>query len=107
MLTVDNRNKIKIIQGDTGIINLSLDEELRVGDVVYFTAIDEAGQEVINKKIIEFAEGIAKIIFTKEDTANLAPGGYLYDIQVNMADGRIDTVVAPTKLTILGGITNA
>ena len=30
---------------------------------------------------------------------------YLYDIQINTADGRVDTIVGPAKFKVIGGIT--
>ena len=37
--------------------------------------------------------------------SNLEPGTYWYDIQLNLADGRVDTVVGPAKFKIRGGVT--
>jgi len=34
----------------------------------------------------------------------MQPGTYYYDIQVNTADGRVDTVLGPAKFKILGGV---
>lgn len=107
MFKIEN-NKITIIQGDTGILNLSLDNyKLGEGDVVYFTAIIRSTKEiVINKKIEEFLDGVAVIYFTKEDTINLDLGTYFYDVQVNTKDGRIDTVITPSKFVVMEGISN-
>ena len=109
MFTVNpSDNRIKVIQGDTGILDLSLDNyNLQDGDKVYFTVKkDYAAEEaLIFKEINTFVDGKAKFIFTKEDT-NLAVGTYLYDVQCNLADGRIDTVISPAKFQVLGGITD-
>ena len=109
MFTINPDNRIKVIQGDTGILDLSLDNhKLKDGDKVYFTVKkDYAAEEVlIFKEVTKFTtDGKAKFIFTAEDT-NLAIGLYLYDVQCNLADGRVDTVITASKFQVLGGITD-
>lgn len=109
MFTINpSDNRIKVIQGDTGILDLSLESyELKDGDKAYFTvkkdyAVKEA---LIFKEVTKFTDGKAKFIFTAEDT-NLAVGTYLYDVQCNLADGRVDTVITASKFQVLGGITD-
>lgn len=111
MFTINpSDNRIKVIQGDTGIVDLSLDNyNLKDGDKAYFTVKkDYAAEEaLIFKEVTKFTtDGKAKFIFTKEDT-NLAIGLYLYDVQCNLADGRVDTVITASKFQVLGGITDA
>lgn len=101
-------NRIKVIQGDTGILDLSLDNyQLKDGDKVYFTVKkDYTSEEAsIFKEVTEFQDGKAKFIFTAEDT-NLKVGTYLYDVQCNLADGRVDTVITASKFQVQGGITD-
>ena len=89
-------------------MDLSLDNhQLKDGDKVYFTVKkDYTTQEtLIFKEVTKFVGGKAKFIFTAENT-NLAVGTYLYDVQCNLADGRIDTVITPAKFQVLGGITD-
>lgn len=109
MFTVSNLdNRIKVIRGDTGILDLTLDNyQLKDGDKVYFTVKkDYASEEsLIFKEVTSFSDGKAKFIFTKEDT-NLEIGTYLYDVQCNLADGRVDTVITASKFQVLGGITD-
>lgn len=66
MFTVDKNNKIELIQGDTGILDLSLDNhQLQDGDKVYFTVKASFDSErLIFKEITEFTDGKAKFIFT-------------------------------------------
>lgn len=109
MFTINpSDNRIKVIQGDTGILDLSLDNhQLKDGDKAYFTVKrDYAAEEaLIFKEVTKFIDGKAKFIFTAEDT-NLAIGMYLYDVQCNLADGRVDTVITASKFQVLGGITD-
>ena len=116
MFTIDQTNKIKMVQGDTGSIKLSLSnhtlgpgDEVRFGvtnrNIVQPASDGPAAGLVIDKVITEFEEdGSATIFLDGSDTLDLVPGNYLYEIQVKTSDGRIDTVVTTTKLTILEGI---
>lgn len=117
MFKIDAKNVIKIIQGDTGILKLQLnDYELGEGDTVVFTVIDKKiimdlsyrgfrEEPAIVKTISEFTpEGAAIIELRPEDTQELEPKTYSYDIQVNTKDGRVDTVVPANKFTVLEGI---
>lgn len=107
MFTVDADNRIEVIKGDTGILELSLDNyNLKDGDKVYFTVKSSYDSErLIFKEVTNFADGKVKFIFTPEDT-NINVGTYLYDVQCNLADGRVDTVIKSTKFKVLGGITD-
>lgn len=107
MFTVATDNRIEVIKGDTGILELALDNyQLKAGDKVYFTVKASYDSErLIFKEQTEFEDGKVKFILTSKDT-DLKIGMYFYDIQCNLADGRVDTVIAPAKFKVLGGITD-
>lgn len=99
-------NMISMIAKDTGDFVVSLDNYLLAdGDSVYFTVNTDVEKEnpLISKEVKEFVDNKAVIRLTTQDT-NLAVGTYLYDIQVNTADGRVDTVLGPAKFKIMGGV---
>ena len=99
-------NMISMIAKDTGDFIVSLDNYLLAdGDIVYFTVNTELEKEnpLISKEVKTFTNNKAIIRLTTEDT-NLAIGTYLYDVQVNTADGRVDTVLGPAKFKITGGV---
>lgn len=108
MLTIDKDTlAIKIIAKDSGDFVLTLDNYLLAsGDEVVFTVSKEIGKEtyVIQKRVTEFNDGSVIISITPKDT-DLPLGEYYYDIQVNAADGRVDTVVGPAKFKVIGGVT--
>jgi hypothetical protein len=99
--------KMNMIVKDTGsfalnITNYTLDE----GDEVVFTINTERELEtpVIQKRVTDFSNGKAVISLTATDT-DVAPGNYLYDVQINGADGRVDTVIGPARFKFEGGVT--
>lgn len=107
MLTISDNN-ITIVKKDTGSITVTLDNHtLEDGDIVYFTVAEEleSPNPIISKKITEFDdEGAANISLSVDDT-NIDEGTYYYDIQVNLADGTVDTIIGPAKFKIVGGVT--
>ena len=107
MILYDNEtNVIKIVAKDTGDFVISLTGyELAEGDIVYFTVNDEVEKEnpLIQKVITDFVDGKAIVKLTSQDT-NLPVGDYLYDVEVDTADGRVDTIIRPKKFKILGGV---
>ena len=97
-------NAIKIVAGDTARIRLELNNyNLDNGDSVKFTAYDvQTSQTVITVTITEFDYGDALISLSSADT-DIAAGTYLYDIQVTLANGDIDTVIIGPLTIIRGG----
>ena len=99
--------KITMIRKDTGDLTVALENYLLdTGDEVVFTVNTGYDLEhpLIQKRITEFQDHSALVRLGVDDT-DLEPGEYLYDIQVNTADGRVDTVLGPAKFKITGGIT--
>lgn len=97
---------ISMIARDTGDFIVSIDNYLLAeGDVVYFTVNSalELDKPLISKEARSFVDNKAVFHLSAADTA-LAPGNYFYDIQVNAADGRVDTVLGPAKFKISGGV---
>ena len=107
MFIIDNDNSIRMIQGDTGSIRLTLDNyKLSSGDKVTFAMTSNSLKRLlIEKNITEFeSDGTALIILSGKDTVDIAPGSYLYEIQVITKDGRIDTVIPMTRFKIMEGM---
>jgi hypothetical protein len=99
--------KITMVRKDTGDLTVALENYLLdTGDEVVFTVNTgyDLENHLIQKRITEFQDHSALVRLGVDDT-DLEPGEYLYDIQVNTADGRVDTVIGPAKFKITGGIT--
>jgi hypothetical protein len=107
MLIYDKETKaISIVAKDTGDFVISIDNYLLdEGDRVYFTVNSELEkpEPLIQKEITTFDNNKALVRLTTQDT-NIPVGNYYYDIEVNTADGRVDTVAGPSKFKILGGV---
>ena len=108
MFQIKRKNQIEVIAGDTGILNLNIDNYTFVdGDIVYFTVkkdINDTNYK-FQKVVKEFEDNVAVIKLSSKDT-NLEAGEYLYDIQLSLKDGRVDTVVSPTLFEVVDGVTN-
>lgn len=97
---------ISMVAKDTGDFVIGVDNYLLAeGDVVYFTVNTglELENPLIAKEIRTFTNNKAVVRLTSEDT-DLKIGTYYYDVQINTADGRVDTVLGPAKFKITGGV---
>lgn len=107
MLIYDKDTKaMSIVAKDTGDFVISLDNYLLdEGDRVYFTVNSELEkpEPLIQKVITTFEDYKAVVRLTTTDT-DIPVGSYYYDVEVNTADGRVDTVMGPSKFKVLGGV---
>lgn len=93
-----NTKKITFVQGDTVDFDVTASNyAFETGDTVHFTVKKIGGDNVIEKEITTFTDGVANITLTAAES-NIAPSNsssvkYRYDIQCDLADGTIDTVV--------------
>lgn len=107
MLIYDKDTKaMTIFAKDTGDFVISLDNYLLdEGDTVYFTVNSELEkpEPLIQKVVTTFENHKAVIRLTTTDT-DIPVGTYYYDVEVNTADGRVDTVMGPSKFKVAGGV---
>lgn len=107
MFEILRGNKMRVVQGDTAVFNITLSNHAFVpGDLVYFTLKSKIEDtEITLQKIVDnFEDSKARFVLSKEDTG-LPVGNYIYDIQLSLSDGRVDTVVLPSKFEVIGGVT--
>ena len=107
MFIIDNLNKITIIEGDSGCFDVAVDDyEFVEGDTLYFSVKEKDAEEYLfQKEITEFDKNVATLVIEPEDTKGKV-GAYMYDVQISLENGYVDTVIPPTKFTVKGGITN-
>ena len=107
MFKISYCNQMSIVQGDTATFTIEVDNYIfSEGDKAYFTVRKDTKESpiAIQKIITEFDEHHFTVYLDKKAT-NIPVGDYLYDIQLNLADGRVDTIILPTKFSVLGGVT--
>ena len=95
---------ITMTRGDTLSLTISIMQggepyEVQPGDVIRFamkrTYSDE---EPIILKTID--NDTLSLQLDPEDTKGLAYGSYVYDVEITMEDGTVDTFIAEAKLTL-------
>lgn len=104
---------ISMIRGDTETIKISckdaqgVDIPFEDGDVLYFTvkSFVRTEEKEMQKVITEFSEGIAYINISPDDTKSMSFRSYVYDIQLNRANGTVKTIVPKSEFTIKGEVT--
>lgn len=108
MFTIDKKNKITIVQGDTLILDLVLDNYNFVQeDKVYLTVKNSVydTENLIQEIVTKFEGNKARIMLTKDQT-NVEVGAYVYDIQCSLNGNIVDTVIPLASFEVIGGITN-
>ena len=107
MFSIDETNRIKIIRGDTASLILTIkDYSLSQGDQVKLTVKKNIrdSKAAITKVVTEFVEGKAIIYLEEKDTKNLIAGDYVYEIEVRLSNGTIDTIIHATQFKILSDL---
>ena len=102
-----------MIRGDTETIKVSckdaqgVDVPLEDGDTLYFTVKRNTNTEekILQKIVTEFTDGVALITIFPEDTKELKTCSYYYDIQLNRANGQVNTIIPPSTYTIKAEVT--
>ena len=81
---------------------------LVTGDRVYLTikARETDTVKALQKIVTEFVNGTAEIIINPVDTQALPFKTFVYDVQINFANGNVKTVITPSKFTIAKEVTH-
>lgn len=90
---------LHLTRGDTLTLDFQFDEEttLTEEDSLYFTVKKTASacDATIEKKMSLLENGVARVVFSSEDTAGLAFGKYLWDLRIFYANGQVTSPIAP------------
>ena len=73
------------------------------GDVITFTAAKSYTSDAVISKDIDIETMILQL--DPADTADLGYGKYVYDIQIDMSDGTVDTFIDRASLVITEEVT--
>ncbi len=106
-----NGNDIRMIRGDTEqlVVTCQLSDgterPFEDGDTVTLTVAWPMGREVLQKTVTSFREGTAFVLLNHEDTNDLTPGEYAYDVQLTAKDGTVATIIPPARFVLEGDVT--
>lgn len=87
-----------MVRGDTGTFSvrpkINGEYVLKDGDHLWFTVRKIKDQTIlIQKDVTEFEDGIAEVVISPSDTANLEIGNYIYDLKMIREDGTVDSLI--------------
>ena len=111
-----NYTNLFMVRGDSFGFDLEVVGVNTDLDEAYFSCREDVETEEIQyifQKTI--GDGITKVKSTEdsiiyhfeldpEDTEDVDIGNYYYDVEVNTADGRVDTIIGPAKFKVMGGV---
>jgi hypothetical protein len=112
MITIKNGN-ISMTRGDTASFLISCIDSygqphnLVTGDTLKFTIKKSANtlDIILQKTVTTFSSGKATVTLAATDTSTIAFGSYVYDIQVQLVDGTVSTIIPVSRFDILGEVT--
>jgi hypothetical protein len=97
-------------RGDTFSVTLNLkdgdgNDVVRVpGDIVYFTVKKSTSTaDIVTQKTLQYNE--SQLTINPDDTKEIDPGNYLYDIQLTKSTGEVYTLVKPSAFTVRADVT--
>ena len=102
-MQINSNNDIRMVRGDSESITVSCEQHpFEPGDEIVLTIRKTAStkEKTLQKIVKDFEDGKAVISFEPGDTAELAFGEYIYDIQLTFADGTVKTIIKPAKFFI-------
>lgn len=95
---------LSMVKGDTEEIVVYIEEfPFQTGDIVEMTVrkAPSAPDKILYKKITTFNEdGKAIINIEHDDTSDVKPGSYHYDIQLTYDTNKVKTIIKNSILTI-------
>lgn len=98
-------NSISLTRGDSARIDITVvdaegeEYELQEGDVLLFTV-----KSSVNDKDILIQKSGAIVNLLPADTEDLEYGKYVYDVQLTLLDGTVNTIIAPSTFKIMSEV---
>ena len=108
-----NGTNIYMIRGDSETITVSCkdidgaDLLFTTGDQIYFTVKEntKTAVKILQKLIVDFTDGKAIIDILQSDTKLLKYQTYVYDIEWINVNGKVTTIIPPSKFIIEDEVT--
>lgn len=103
-----NENTIELTRGDTAYLAVDIDHggepyTVKSDDVLTLTVKKNVSDET--PAFAKSATGSSTLHIEPADTAALGFGSYVYDVQLNSADGDVFTVIGVSSFVILPEVT--
>lgn len=96
-----------MIRGDSKVLRVQCDPPFSDGDRVQMMVRESFDSDpVLSKEITDFDNGDAVIAIAHDDTKDIDPGDYVYDIQVTWAGGNVQTLIQKSRFRIEEDITH-
>lgn len=110
MLYIQHGGKIRLTRGDTAMLKVAITNEITGNE--YYVAKDDTMVMTVKKNITDTEAIIQKSLIGEsifhiepKDTCSLEFGKYIYDVQLNTADGEVYTIIEPATFEILQEVT--
>ena len=106
MFSVDRYNKISITKGDNAELEVKvvdkegIERQIFADDELILTVRKTIEEEAVITKTAE--DGV--FYFIPEDTKDLIPGQYIYDIQLTTFAGKVYTITPISRFEIMGEV---
>lgn len=106
--------KAELIRGDDQTINIETPDHNLSGGTVFFTLKTRENITPINltdsnallkKPAIITGDHTAYVEITHDDTKNIAPGKYFFDVQLLDQNSKVTTIFKTTQLDIIADVT--
>lgn len=100
MFAIGTNNEIILTRGDTArfdVVVKNADGTVytpQTGDVITFTVKASPGTAALITKTG------SSIVINPADTANLADGDYVYDVDIELANGDINTIITKSRFVL-------
>lgn len=107
MLLVE-RTRVTLTRGDTARLKLSIQDE---NGNDYIPDENDTIVMSVKRSLTDVTFVFQKTLSNDEflilpvDTASLEPGTYYFDVQATVANGDVNTIIPPTELVIMRGVT--
>ena len=110
MLYIQHGGKIRLTRGDTAMLKVSITNDITGNE--YTVAEDDTMVLTIKKDISDTDVTVQKTLVGEStfhiepnDTRSLEFGKYIYDVQLNKANGEVYTIIEPITFEILQEVT--
>lgn len=110
MLKILDDQTIQLTRGDTAALTINIVDEVTSApyEVVNDDKLTFSVKKTVNDRnyyVKKTVTGTNHIVINPSDTKNMGFGTYVYDVQLDKADGEASTVIGPATFELLTEVT--